>query len=62
MVNRDGEKIVIGKHQIYRLPPLLVIRRENLYFSNINLVSSESDNNSVIKDPRVSDFNDFING
>ena len=62
VVNRDGEKIVIGKHQIYRLPPLLVIRRENLYFSNINLVSSESDNNSVIKDPRVSDFNDFING
>lgn len=62
VVSRDGQKIVIGKHQIYRLPPLLVIRRENLYFSNIDLVSSESDNNSVIKDPRVNDFNDFING
>lgn len=62
VVNRDGEKIVIGKHQIYRLPPLLVIRRENLYFSNIDLVSSESDNNSVIEDPRVNEFNSFVNG
>lgn len=62
VVNKDGKRIVIGKHQVYRMPPLLILRRENLYFSNIDLVTSESDNNSVIKDPRVNDFNDFING
>lgn len=62
VINKDGKKIVLGKHQVYRLPPLLILRRENLYFSNIDLVTSESDNNSAIKDPRVNDFNDFING
>lgn len=60
VVNKDGKRIVLGKHQVYRLPPLLILRRENLYFSNIDLVTSESDNNSAIKDPRVSEFNDFI--
>lgn len=60
VVHRDGNKIVIGKNQIYRLPPLLIIRRENLYFSNINLVSHETDNHAMIHDPRVTEFNSFI--
>lgn len=60
VVKRDGKVIVPGKHQIYRLPPLLLLRRENLYFSNLNLVTKESDNHAAIRDPRVSDFNEFL--
>ncbi len=60
VVHRDGNKIVVGKDQIYRMPPLLVIRRENLYFSNINLVSHETDNHAMIHDPRITEFNNFV--
>ena len=62
VVNKDGARVVEGKHQVYRMPPLLLIRRENLYFSNVNLVNSESDNKSLIHDPRVSEFDDFLGG
>ena len=51
---------MVGKEQIYRLPPLLSLRRESLYFSNVDLVSNETDNNRVIQDPRVSAMNDFL--
>ena len=60
VVNRDGKLIVMGKHQIYRLPPKLILRRENLYFSNINLVDKNVDSKSAIKDPRVTEFDSFI--
>lgn len=60
IIKRDGAKIVVGKEQIYRLPPLLSLRRESLYFSNVDLVSNETDNNRVIQDPRVSAMNDFL--
>lgn len=62
VVNKDGARVVEGKHQVYRMPPLLLIRRENLYFSNVNLVSSETDNKSLIHDPRVSEFDSFMSG
>lgn len=62
VVNKDGARIIDGKHQVYRMPPLLLIRRENLYFSNINLVTSETDNKSLIHDPRVSEFDSFMSG
>lgn len=60
IIKRDGAKIVVGKEQLYRLPPLLSLRRESLYFSNVDLVSNETDNNRVIQDPRVSAMNDFL--
>lgn len=60
VVKRDGKLIVNGKHQVYRLPPQLLLRRENLYFSNLNLVTKESDNHAAIRDPRVSDLNEFL--
>lgn len=60
VVKRDGKLIVNGKHQVYRLPPQLLLRRENLYFSNLNLVTKESDNHSAIRDPRVSDLKNFL--
>lgn len=62
VIHKDGARIIDGKHQVYRMPPLLLIRRENLYFSNINLVTSETDNKSLIHDPRVSEFDDFLKG
>lgn len=62
VVNKDGARIVLGKHQVYRLPPLLLLRRENLYFSNLNVVNSETDNKSVIKDPRANDLDEYLNG
>ena len=62
LIKRDGAPIVIGKHQVFRLPPLLLIRRENLYFSNLNVVSSESDNKNIISDPRANDMESFIHG
>ena len=62
VVHKDGARIVDGKHQVYRMPPLLLIRRENLYFSNVNLVNSETDNKSLIHDPRVSEFDSFMSG
>ena len=60
VINRDGARIVDGKHQIYRLPPQLLLRRENLYFSNLNLATTETDNHAVIKDPRVTELNEFL--
>lgn len=60
VTNRDGSQIVTGKEQIYRLPPLLLLRRENLYFSNLNVVSSESDNKAIISDPRANELADFV--
>lgn len=60
--NRDGNLIVPEEEQLYRLPPQLLLRRENLYFSNINLVQSERDNNMQIKDPRADELYDFIGG
>lgn len=60
IIKRDGAKIVVGKEQLYRIPPLLSLRRESLYFSNVDLVSNETDNNRVIQDPRVSAMNDFL--
>lgn len=60
VVKRDGKLIVNGKHQVYRLPPQLLLRRENLYFSNLNLVTKESDNHAAIRDPRVSDLKAFL--
>lgn len=62
VVNRDGAQIVIGKHQIFRMPPTLLIRRENLYFSNVNLATSDGKNQSVIKDPTLNEFDDFLGG
>lgn len=62
VVNRDGKMIIKGKHQIYRLPPKLILRRENLYFSNINLVDKNVDSKPAIKDPRVTEFDSFIGG
>ena len=62
LIKRDGAPIVIGKHQVFRLPPLLLLRRENLYFSNLNVVSSESDNKNIISDPRANDMESFIHG
>lgn len=62
VVNRDGAQIVIGKHQIFRMPPTLLIRRENLYFSNVNLATSDGKNQSVIKDPTLNDFDEFLGG
>lgn len=60
VVNRDGAKIVMGEHQVYRLPPLLILKRENLYFSDLNVVSSETDNRSIIHDPRATEFDEFL--
>lgn len=46
--------------QVFRMSPKLLLRRETLYFSNTNLISSETDNNMIINDPNVSAMNDFL--
>ena len=58
--NRDGKLIDTGKKQVYRMPPQLRLKRENLYFSNINLTNKESNGNTAITDPRVTEMNDFL--
>ena len=58
--NRDGKLIDTSKKQIYRMPPQLRLKRENLYFSNINLTNKESNGNTAITDPRVTEMNDFL--
>lgn len=58
--NRDGKLIDTSKKQIYRMPPQLRLKRENLYFSNINLTNKESNGNTAINDPRVTEMNDFL--
>lgn len=57
---RDGKLIDTSKKQIYRIPPQLRLKRENLYFSNINLTNKESNGNTAITDPRVTEMNDFL--
>lgn len=57
---RDGKLIDTSKKQIYRIPPQLRLKRENLYFSNINLTNKESDGNTAITDPRVTEMNEFL--
>lgn len=46
-----------------RLPKKLIIRREDLYIPDSNIVISDSDNNAVITDPKATaDMSDFFGG
>lgn len=47
---------------VLKMFPKVTLRRENLYFSDIDIVSSETDNNRVISDPRVVEMNDILGG
>lgn len=49
-------------NQVFKMPNLLSLRRETLYFKDSNIVSSDTDNNLVISDPKVKSFNDFMDG
>lgn len=46
-----------------RLPKKLIIRREDLYIPDSNVVMNDEDNNAVITDPKAtSDMSDFFGG
>lgn len=48
--------------QVFKMPNQLLLRRETLFFSSSNLVENDTDNNSVISDPRVQSMNSFLGG
>lgn len=52
-------KFVEGK-AVFKMPNQLLLRRENFYFPDTNIIQNETDNNLVIADPRVQDFNSFM--
>lgn len=56
-----GSAISSGEF-IVKMYPKVTLRRENLYFSDVDLVSSETDNNRVISDPRVVEMNNTLGG
>lgn len=48
--------------QIFKQPSLLLLRRETLFFPDVNLIEKETDNNMVVKDPRSDALSDWLNG